>query len=294
MNNFHPLVSIVIPVYNGANYLQCAIDSALGQDYDNVEVIVVNDGSTDNTGETAKSYGDKIRYFSKENGGVATALNMAIQNSNGEYISWLSHDDYYLPNKISRQIEELEKIQDRNIIIFSDVEINQIKEEAIINKFKIPIDISHSGYLTKFESLKILFLRVIHGCSLLIPKCLFEEISYFNERLLTTQDYDLWFKFIKAGYFFYYLPNILLISRKHEQQVSIKKSKIHNYEKIKLFKSAYKTFNKDIKEADKEEILFFKNIIKEYQFINRLEVKIKMLMPTEIRRYVKTLLYKSS
>ncbi len=86
---FNPLVSIIIPVYNGSNYVKEAIDSALAQTYKNIEVIVVNDGSTDNTEKIVKSYGDKIRYFYKENGGVASALNLAIENSKGEYISWL-------------------------------------------------------------------------------------------------------------------------------------------------------------------------------------------------------------
>ena len=94
-NPFHPLVSIVIPVYNGSNFVREAIDSALAQTYDNVEIIVVNDGSTDEgkTREIALSYGDKIRYFEKPNGGVSSALNMGISNMQGQYFSWLSHDD---------------------------------------------------------------------------------------------------------------------------------------------------------------------------------------------------------
>ena len=97
-----PLVSIIIPVYNGADYVAEAIDSALNQTYKNIEIIVVNDGSNDN-GKTEKivlSYGEKIRYFSKENGGVSSALNIGIANMKGEYFSWLSHDDMYLPSKI--------------------------------------------------------------------------------------------------------------------------------------------------------------------------------------------------
>lgn len=73
MNEFKPLVSIVIPVYNGSNYLQEALDSAVAQTYKNLEIIVVNDGSTDDTENIALSYGDKIRYFYKENGGTSTA-----------------------------------------------------------------------------------------------------------------------------------------------------------------------------------------------------------------------------
>ena len=79
-----PKVSIVIPVFNGENYLHEAIDSALAQTYKNCEIIVVNDGSTDNTEAIAKSYGNKIRYFRKENGGGSSALNLGIDNMEGE------------------------------------------------------------------------------------------------------------------------------------------------------------------------------------------------------------------
>ena len=83
-----PLVSIVIPVYNGSNFLRDAIDSALAQTYPRVEVIVVNDGSTDGgaTEAIAKSYGSRIRYFAKENGRVASAVNYGIANMNGDYL----------------------------------------------------------------------------------------------------------------------------------------------------------------------------------------------------------------
>ena len=106
---YSPKVSIIIPVYNGSNYLRNAIDCALEQTYDNLEVIVVNDGSKDDgaTERIALSYGDKIRYFSKENGGVSSALNYGISRMRGEYFSWLSHDDAYTPNKITDAIQTL-------------------------------------------------------------------------------------------------------------------------------------------------------------------------------------------
>ena len=117
-----PLVSIVIPVYNGSNYLREAIDSALAQTYSNIEVIVVNDGSNDDgaTWKIAHSYGDKIRYFEKENGGVSTALNFGIANMRGKYFSWLSHDDLYYPNKIQVQIDALRKAGDMSKIVYSN------------------------------------------------------------------------------------------------------------------------------------------------------------------------------
>ena len=91
MNN--PKVSIIIPCYNGEKYLKNAIDSALSQSYENIEVIVVNDGSEDDTEKIALEYGKKIRYFKKKNGGVSSALNLGIKEMEGEYFSWLSHDE---------------------------------------------------------------------------------------------------------------------------------------------------------------------------------------------------------
>ncbi|TFG59465.1 MAG: glycosyltransferase family 2 protein, partial [Deltaproteobacteria bacterium] len=80
-----PLVSIVIPVYNGSDYLREAVDSAMAQTYADVEVLVVNDGSDDGgkTEAIALSYGDRIRYFRKENGGVASALNLGVREMRG-------------------------------------------------------------------------------------------------------------------------------------------------------------------------------------------------------------------
>ena len=114
-------VTIVIPVYNGSNYLAEAIDSALAQTYKNIEILVINDGSNDNgaTEKIAKSYGNKIRYFKKENGGVATALNLGIEKMSGEYFSWLSHDDLYYPEKIEKQIKFISNFGHRSVV-YSD------------------------------------------------------------------------------------------------------------------------------------------------------------------------------
>jgi len=105
-NKDNPFVSIVIPVYNGAKYLSDAIESAINQTYPNIEILVINDGSQDNnaTDKVARAYGNKINYYTKENGGVASALNLGISKMKGEYFSWLSHDDWYLPDKIRKEI----------------------------------------------------------------------------------------------------------------------------------------------------------------------------------------------
>jgi glycosyltransferase involved in cell wall biosynthesis len=115
-----PLVSIITPVFNGEKYLREAVDSALSQTYQNTEIIIVNDGSTDSTEEIILAYGNKVKYFKKKNGGVSTALNLAIRKSKGEYISWLSHDDVYLPKKIEDQIAEISQLVDKNTILYGN------------------------------------------------------------------------------------------------------------------------------------------------------------------------------
>ena len=130
---YNPLVTIVIPVYNGANYLNESISSALEQTYKNIEIIVVNDGSTDD-GETEKialSYGDKIKYLSKPNGGVSSALNLCIENMKGEWLSWLSHDDLYYPTKVEEEVNYVGKLLEKNPDLNLDKVVVRCAAESI-------------------------------------------------------------------------------------------------------------------------------------------------------------------
>ncbi|UTY25860.1 glycosyltransferase [Treponema denticola] len=218
-DNFQPLVSIVIPVYNGSNYMREAIDSALAQTYPNIEVIVVNDGSTDNTDEIAKSYGNKIRYFSKENGGVSTALNHAIENMKGEYFSWLSHDDMYLPEKIESQINILKNLEDKTTVIYSGYkyidEDNNILNEVRLEKLFALSELN--------KPLFSLFYEQLSGCTLLVHVSHFQRVGGFDTSLKTTQDYDLWFRILRNGTIHYDI-NCNTLSRLHHNQETITNS----------------------------------------------------------------------
>ena len=116
-----PLVSVVIPVYNGANYLSQAIDSVLAQTWPNIEILVIDDGSDDDgrTEAAATAYGNKVRYTKKRNGGVATALNRGIELMRSDYFCWLSHDDVFEPNKIDRLMKVVLTRPDP-VIVFGD------------------------------------------------------------------------------------------------------------------------------------------------------------------------------
>lgn len=226
--NFNPKVSIIIPVYNGSNYLRAAIDSALAQTYKNLEVIVVNDGSTDGgrTEEIALSYGNELRYLRKENGGVASALNVGIREMTGEYFSWLSHDDLYYPRKVESQVAFLSGLEDRNVVLYSDFEYMDPSGVVIGVKRIKHID------QRKFR-LELIIGDPVNGCTVLIPKQCFEKVGLFSEHLRTTQDYDMWFRLAKV-FKFVFVPEVLMRSRVHSEQ-GVRITSTHYLECTELF-----------------------------------------------------------
>jgi len=219
------LVSIIIPVYNGSNYIREAIDSALGQSYPDIEILVVNDGSDDNnkTRDIALSYGAQIRYFEKNNGGVSSALNLAIKNMKGEYFSWLSHDDIYHKNKISVQIEALKKAGNMLLPVYSAWEQLRMPER-VASEWT-----NHKNRYSKkyFESgLFAVTIGLISGCSLLIHKIYFEKYGLFDEKLKTTQDYAKWFEMFKDQRMLY-IEQPLVQSRIHKEQTGATYKNFH-------------------------------------------------------------------
>lgn len=208
---FNPLVSIVIPVYNGSNYLREAIDSALAQTYRNVEILVINDGSNDGgkTRDIALSYGDRIRYFEKENGGVATALNLGIREMQGEYFSWLSHDDVYYPDKVETQVQYLDTINEKKKMILVSDWINIDENSAEIKRF----------YADKKPGLEQLLHIQIHPCTALIPVECFDEVGLFDEKNKTTQDYEFLFQ-VNRQYKFIHIKKPFVKVRLHSSQGS--------------------------------------------------------------------------
>ncbi|ACM19815.1 glycosyltransferase [Geotalea daltonii FRC-32] len=248
-----PLVSIIIPVYNGSNYLKQAIDSALNQTYKYIEILVINDGSNDGglTEEIARSYGDKIRYHCKPNGGVATALNTGINLAAGDYISWLSHDDLYLPHKIERQISTIASIGGSDVISYSNYETIDAKNNVLRT---VRLETSEI-YDCKLAFLLQLFISSIHGCSLLIPRKCFTEVGYFKESLRTTQDYDLWFRLLQKGFAFTHLPEILIQSRFHNEQGTHSLYAVHLKEAEQLYLRAVNTFYDDFEKLPIKKIV---------------------------------------
>lgn len=235
---YAPLVSIIIPVYNGSDYLKEAIDSALNQTYKNCEVLVINDGSNDGgkTEEIAKLYGNKIKYYTKENGGVSSALNLGVKEMKGDYFSWLSHDDIYHCQKIEKQISLIDQCDEETLIICEtgmiDCDSNTIKSTK--KKCRLKVNQLNSWA----DALNELFKNMsYYGCAFLIPKSAFEKVGYFREDLRYIQDVAMWIQFFTNKMPVMYSRDVLVWLRIHEKQLTQTGRKLFHEESIALAKS---------------------------------------------------------
>jgi len=208
-----PLVTIVIPVFNGADYLAQAIDSALAQTWPALEILVVNDGSNDGGATRAiiDGYGSRLKSFDKPNGGVGSALNYAIERMRGDYFCWLSHDDLFEPEKTERQLRALAQFG-APAVVFSDWKNMSAKGRVIQSRTAGGEDFA------RFPLWAVLEGR-INGCTIMVPRRFFDLCGTFLEDLPTTQDYELWFRFA-CRFPFVHIAEPLVRQRVHIAQGS--------------------------------------------------------------------------
>lgn len=178
-----PRVSVIIPTYNRQTYVSRAIDSVLSQTYRDFEVIVVDDGSVDNTKEVATAYGDAIRYVYQPNQGPGAARNLGIRSATGAYLAFLDSDDVWLPSKLAVQVELLERTGTE--VCFSNVkEVDETQERCI------PGVCSDRVFEEPFDL--ILDHRVVLYVQSMVAKAqLLRRIGGFNELLRVAEDTDL-------------------------------------------------------------------------------------------------------
>ncbi len=220
MSIFKPKVSIVIPVYNGSNFLKEAIDSILCQTYNNYEILVINDGSTDQgkTKDVAMEYKRNIQYYEKENGGVATALNLGIDLMQGDYFLWLSHDDLLKPTTLETYILKLQTLPE-DTIIWGNYDL--------INEGSISYGMQDFSSYTSIEKLQKSVFPVINGyvnaCATFIHKSHFKRVGKFNEELKIAQDNEFLFRAFRNNTTSF-CKEILCSKRYHANQDSVVKN----------------------------------------------------------------------
>ena len=208
-----PTFSVVISTYNYGQFLSQAIDSVLKQTFNDYEIIVVNDGSTDNTDEIIKSHLDnpKLRYYKKENGGQASAKNYGIRNARGIYIAFLDADDCWEADKLEKQLGLFKSHQDRVGVVFSHVHVIGPAGEHIPseNPSRYKGNVLYWLYGDNF----------ICFSSSCVKRSLLQAHGMFDEALKMGIDYDLWLR-LSLVTEFDYVPEPLVAYRTGHGQMS--------------------------------------------------------------------------
>ncbi len=207
-----PLVSVIIPVYNGDRYIAQAIESILAQTYTNYEIIVIDDGSTDNTRDRLQPYWHQIRYFYQENQGVAAARNRGISESNGELVAFLDQDDFFLPHKLEVQVAGW----DANPLL------------AIVNSGWRVVDldgreISDPEIWRNFPHLTVedwIIWKPVFIGAMLFEREWLARVGSFDTRLSQTPDIDLALRLVVTGCQSAWVAQSTVCYRQHDRNAS--------------------------------------------------------------------------
>jgi glycosyltransferase involved in cell wall biosynthesis/GT2 family glycosyltransferase len=211
-----PFFSILVPTYNQAQYLAPALDSILAQTEQDWEAVVVNDGSTDDTAEVAQRYADRdsrIRVLHQANGGVAAALNTALDNALGEWVCWLSSDDLFAPRKLEINRRWIGKYQNCKFFFSYFRLLRDATSEISDHDLWGPLP------PREWQVLSLFYRNYISGITICVERAAWNNIGRFDPALRYAQDYDMWLRLL-SSYPAEFVPEWLVINRNHAAQGS--------------------------------------------------------------------------
>ena len=229
-NKSMPKISILSPLYNSTSFIGWAIQNIQSQTIQDFEMLTVDDGSTDDTKEVVRKFIEKdprIKYFYKENGGAGSAVAEGLLHAHGEYIAFCDQDDWWLPEKLEKQIHFLEEHQDIDLV-YSDAYIGDahgalMRHTWMQTRKVVPCE---GGYT---ECAKELFKRnfICAPLVVLVRKSALDKIGGIHTAYLGAYDYDVWFRLLECGSRFGYIAEPLAVWRSHTQNESrhIRKAK---------------------------------------------------------------------
>ena len=194
-----PKISVVIPTYNRASCIARTIDSVLAQTYDDYELIVVDDGSEDQTREVLRPYGDTIRYIYQRNCGVSVARNAGIMASQGDWVAFLDSDDEWMPTKLEKQIETADS--DPSVVALVANAIIELSAQTEIDLFKIrgfQVDADISLIVSRPLSL-IIELQPFTTPSLIVRRDTLFSVGLFDSSMTLYEDHDLMCRLAMKG-----------------------------------------------------------------------------------------------
>mgnify|MGYP006143075607 CR=1 FL=1 len=212
-------ISIVIPVFNAENFIEDCIHSALNQTYENIEIIAVNDGSTDTSLSILNNFKTKITIIDQKNGGTASALNVGIKNMAGEWFKWLSADDLLKPNTIEKLVLEIKKLgkDAENCIIYSNYDLIDEKGDV----FDTFLEPNYNSFSAFQRNVILLDHYYGNGTTSIMHKSIFEKCGFFDESLKFKDDYEFWMRCtIFFNYNLHLLPENLAQYRIHQNQLT--------------------------------------------------------------------------
>ena len=205
-------VSVIIPAYNGALYIGKAIESVLAQDYNNYEILVIDDGSKDNTQEVVSQYQNKVKYIYQENQGVAEARNRGLESAAGKYIAFLDQDDFFLPHKLSSQVAILDK----------DASIGLVNSGwEIVNREGIKLAAVEPWYnLPQLDLESLIIWKPVFLGAMLFRRSWLERCEKFATTLEQTPDVDLVLRLAGIGCPATWVKQATVAYRQHEKNAS--------------------------------------------------------------------------
>ncbi len=223
MNKQHR-ISVIIPTYNHAQYLGEAIESVLSQDYPDMEVIVVNDGSTDNTQEVSSRYHGKITFIEQPNGGCSTARNAGLNVASGEYIAFLDSDDSLLPGSLLVRAQYLDNHPEVGMVCGDVIEMYNERDQRLkslrINPPKKPGNF-------RWETIEFCATT----SSVMVRKPCFVKTGNFETTLRQGQDWHMWVRLaLHANMVYLTLP--LAFYRVHQSNVTLDIARVNHYNRI--------------------------------------------------------------
>ena len=210
-------VAVIIPCYNSSKYIQKTIESVLNQDYENLEIIAIDDGSTDETRKILESYLPKIRMLSHPNDanlGEAASVILGITQSKADLIAFLDHDDIWYPNKVKEQAKIFQKCSDVGLVYTNGYVIDE--SDNILYKL-FPGDFWEENIPGKI----LLKCYIRTSSCVMLKREIFEQIGSFKTDICIV-DHDIWVRMSEVANF-YYIPDVLTAYRKHRDQTSLKR-----------------------------------------------------------------------
>lgn len=231
--NRSPLVSVVIPAYNAARFVGQAVRSALDQTYGNREVIVVDDGSTDDTKAVLSQFAGQVRYLYQENGGTSAARNTGIRAAQGAFICFLDADDLWASNKLELQAAFL--LEHRDIGLVSGRHENFRDGGAPHTPFVATQDPARSAARTfpcPAAFLELIRSNFIPVNTVMVRKECFEKVGLFDLNLMVAEDWDMWIR-ISAHFSIASLPWVMAKRRLHDSNMSSDPERMA-YSRIKI------------------------------------------------------------